>query len=347
MRFSKKLIAFILLNILFFHFMMLLLIPPSGFSMRVTEFKNGSYTSVILGHSWARDGLNPYALAENENDHVYNLGQGRIEVHHFLPLLKELKKTSPVKRVYVDLCPLYWEESEILERQEEGLPYIYDCLSGFNRISYFFQFALRQDFAHLIADYEITETSPQKFIENLKLNLDPHFETNIPQYLDTLAGDKEGYYMGNGYNFITEQLPENAALDYYTHYTSDDFMQEAASYFCDLASYCRKQDIELIAVMSALPSDRLLHENWDVPHDYYSTLCESLNIPFYDMNYVKWDFLPRTADDYSDADGHMRGELAARQSELLRQILLSDQPGSFFAGNYGEVLAGIPSIQKN
>ena len=98
-------------------------------------------------------------------------------------------------------------------------------------------------------------------------------------------------------------------------------------------------DIELVCVQSALPPYRLQNENMDDAHEYFAELCGEYDVPFYDFNYLKDEYLSRTDDDYVDLDGHMMGELADRQSAVLGQILIAENKKEFFYDNYDDVLS--------
>lgn len=43
----------------------------------------------------------------------------------------------------------------------------------------------------------------------------------------------------------------------------------------------------MICVSSALPPKRLKEEDIDQFHQYFAALCDSIGVPFYDMNYAK------------------------------------------------------------
>ena len=106
-----------------------------------------------------------------------------------------------------------------------------------------------------------------------------------------------------------------------------------------MASYCKENDIRMICVSSALPPKRLIEEDIDQFHQYFDALCDSIGVPFYDMNYAQK--LDRTGADYIDKEGHMMLSLANRQTDLLCEILKSDSPEKFFYDSYSEVLKNL------
>ena len=75
---------------------------------------------------------------------------------------------------------------------------------------------------------------------------------------------------------------------------------------------------------------------------YYSDLCKKEGVEFYDMNYLKKEYLDRTDMDYVDLDGHMMGSLGDRQTRVLAKILSSDDPSSMFVDSYDVVLKNLP-----
>ena len=91
--------------------------------------------------------------------------------------------------------------------------------------------------------------------------------------------------------------------------------------------------------------DRLQHENHDEIHEFFTDLTESRGVRLIDMNYLKFRYLPRTAEDYMDSDGHMQENLAQRQAELLKEITFADDESVYFEDNYESVLQGIEEYQ--
>lgn len=148
-----------------------------------------------------------------------------------------------------------------------------------------------------------------------------------------VAGNFE--YKGRGFRYgLKKSGIEWPSWDF----DEDSIKEENVEAFKKIAKYCRDNDIELICVQSALPPYRLQNENMDAVHEYFMELCSEYQVPFYDLNYMKDEYLSRTDDDYVDLDGHMMGELADRQSAVLGQILISENKEAFFYDNYDDVL---------
>lgn len=43
----------------------------------------------------------------------------------------------------------------------------------------------------------------------------------------------------------------------------------------------------------------------DDVHEYFAELCGEYGVPFYDLNYLKDEYLSRTDDDYVDLDAFL------------------------------------------
>ena len=86
----------------------------------------------------------------------------------------------------------------------------------------------------------------------------------------------------------------------------------------------------MVCVVSALPEKRLREENHAEASAYFRALCDARAVEFFDMNFLRPELLPRTADDYTDLDGHMMGELAQRQTQMLIEIEKAEDKGAFF-----------------
>ena len=141
-------------------------------------------------------------------------------------------------------------------------------------------------------------------------------------YNSVVLGTTDRYkYLGRGFRYgLKKSGVEWPKFDF----SKGNIKQENIEAFKKIAEYCKDNDIELICVQSALPPYRLQNENMDEVHEYFTELCSEYQVPFYDLNYLKDEYLSRTDDDYVDLDGHMMGELADRQSAVLGQILISE-----------------------
>lgn len=142
-------------------------------------------------------------------------------------------------------------------------------------------------------------------------------------------------YQGRGFRYGVKK--SNITWSNYT-FNKNKIKSENLQCFYEIIEYCKDKNIELICVISALPPYRLKNENYDDVHEYFNRLSSENNIAFYDLNYIKKEYFPRTDSDYVDLDGHMMGETANRQSVILGKILLSESKDDFFYDNYSEVV---------
>ena len=139
---------------------------------------------------------------------------------------------------------------------------------------------------------------------------------------------------------------EDPGYDYWI-FEEEKISEEAVADFHRIADYCEAQGIELVCIESALPPIRLRNENHQVSHDWFAQLCAERDLPYYDMNFVSFDRLPRTYADYEDVDGHMTGEMATKQASLLREIVTAQDPDSYFEGCFTDVLHSLDAWEEN
>ena len=337
MRTFKRAAVFILVNILAAGVLHFLLAEPTGFAYRMDDFKKENYTTVGLGHSWAQNGVDPRGLETGEGDRAFNLGQGFLPLRAMPAVLGELEKTSDIKRVYLDLCTMYWEKDYVLNAMTS--PSIMGELSGWQKAEYLRDVLLEQNYNNALFAYSLNRNSVESIPDTLRKKLDPAYRN---------GGRDEEYrrkaYEGQGFFYVEgEGVPQEDG--YYTVFSPENISPDAVRDFDRIVRHCEDKGIELICFMSALPPERIKHGDHDKIHAFYQGLCAERGLPLYDMNYVKWVYLPRTAADYTDVDGHMTGGMAKRQAELMRDITLSESPEAYFEKTYQAVLQGIAAYE--
>jgi hypothetical protein len=200
---------------------------------------------------------------------------------------------------------------------------------------------LRNDNYNVVfSDYVVNADTLKKVPNNVLAKLDWNYiKSNVSSvgisYKAIGAGEKYFKYIGRGFRYGIEKTQIEWPL---WNFDVEEIESENIETFERIVWYCKCKGIELIFIQSALPPHRLKNENMDEVHDYFTNLCNNYNVPFYDMNYIKKEYLNRTDDDYVDIDGHMLGELAERHTKALADILNSDDKDIYFYNSYEEVL---------
>ena len=238
----------------------------------------------------------------------------------------------------LDLDPSYWDDdhkgtfgsdTSLLFRLTES-----------RWIDYVKNILVKDNYNDTFADYNVNVAMVKKIPKNLKCKLNKAYlrgdESSIQNTYSIIGVAGNFEYKGRGFRYgLRKSGIEWPRWDF----DENSIKEENVETFKKIVKYCKDNDIELVCVQSALPPYRLQNENMDDVHEYFAELCGEYGVPFYDLNYLKDEYLSRTDDDYVDLDGHMMGELADRQSAVLGQILISKNKKAFFYDNYDDVLS--------
>ena len=205
---------------------------------------------------------------------------------------------------------------------------------------------LTQPFPNFIADYRLAPRNASQIPGAAYVRLRPsywhHGEETIPMIMKALYLGANYEYKGRGFRYGHSYSFHMDTLYKPVKFKAGKIVPENVEYFHKMAEFCKSRGIRLVCFYSALPPYRLLRENENAANKYYSDLCKKEGVEFYDMNYLKKEYLDRTDMDYVDLDGHMMGSLGDRQTRVLAKILSSDDPSSMFVDSYDVVLKNLP-----
>ena len=317
-----------------------MLAPPSVVKILMRAARdNTTYDTLIVGQSHGETSFDPFVLSDNLDCEAFNLARRMMPVENLGYILEEANAHGRYRRVILEIDPSYWSsdhkgsfgaDTNLLFR-----------LTGSRWLDYFVNVLMNDNYNSLFADYNVAIYTAVQIPQNLKCKLTKGYifgnEESLREIYKVLKLDNfeyigRGFRYGQKYNYA--EWPE-------WDFREDEVLETNLSAFNKIVKYCSENSIELICVQSALPPFRLRLQNghMDEAHEYYTKLCNDKGVPFYDLNYLKEEYLPRTDDDYVDMDGHMMGELADRQSAVLCEIINSDDPSAFFYDSYDEVLS--------
>lgn len=338
MRTFKKIAGFIIVNLIVVVSLTFMLAKPSVVKLLMKEAKNVECDTLIIGESHAVNGYNPLALSNKTGHEVFNISRGLMPLPNLSYILEEVNVDSQYKRVILDLDASYFEDDN------KGNIGTDTCLlfklTGNRQFSYIKNILLKENYNDIFADYNADASTVKQIPRNLKCKLRKSYFTGgelAIQSTYSMIVSAVGCYDYASRGFL-RGIKKSDAEYVSKYFEENNIKQENVEAFKKIVKYCKDNDIELICVQSALPPYRLQNENMDEVHEYFIELCSEYNVPFYDLNYLKNEYLSRTDDDYVDLDGHMMGELADRQSMVLGQILISENKEAFFYDNYDDVL---------
>lgn len=337
MRTSKKIIVFILLNILAISLATLCLSQASVVKILMKDAKTDKYDSIILGESHGESCLDPFVLSDNTDLEAFNLARRGMPVIDLPYILEEANTSNQYKTVILDIGASYWIHGH--EGNAGTDNNLFFRLTGKRQWDYFKNVLWSDNYNELFFDYLLNPTTLKNIPRNLKAKFNIGYwlckEDSLNEIFNSLGVKNSYKYIGRGFRYGYK----HSGVEW-TGWEFDESLveQENLDAFERLANYCKENEIELICVQSAISPYRLKTENFDDVHEYFTKLCNEYNVSFYDMNYLKKGYLDRTDDDYVDIDGHMMGELADRHTKVLADIINADDKSVFFYDDYNDVL---------
>lgn len=333
----KKGTLFVVVNIIVGIVFSTLFTQPSSVRILVSEASSGDYDTLILGQSHAETSIDPYALSDEMQCNAFDLARRVMPVLQQYYLLLEANQHHSYKTVIFDIDPTYWD---INHRRNAGRDTnLFWNLTGERRLDYFLHVSLEDNYNDVLFDYSLTALKTPDIDKVVKTKLSREYrekDSSAIELVNETVGVSVNYeYIGRGYRYGKSR--SKAKTSPYT-FTADRVNEECLKYFSMMVKYCKKNGIQLICVQSALPPVRLQSDNMEDVHEYFTELCHENDVPFYDMNYVKKEYLGQKDSDFVDEDGHMMGEFSQKHTRVLSEILQSDDPDTFFYADYQEVL---------
>lgn len=326
MRVFKRALIFILFNILIISGMQFALSMPSSYELAMEQYLVNDCDTLVMGTSYGFN-LIPDLLPEGEK--IHNLCGPTVPMVDDLYIIRQLQKEKGIKRIYYDIYLECWtgELGDV-----NRIPML-KLLSGRERTDYFLKVLTRESFTDFFFRYELESEAvsniPQTIRTKLNVLTAPPAETPPHQNRAFLSAGQEGDYTLVPKAFSPQQV-----------------LPSATKAFEELARFCRQENIELIPYINAFPAERILSDNTQAVHEYFTAVCAEQGLPLYDMNYLKWEYLPRETTEYVDMDGHMKEALARRYTALFTEVITSQDSSLYFETSYEEVRKEIAVWQE-
>jgi len=332
MRIFKRLCLFLAVNLLVACTMGFVLTDPSIVEIYLEDINENGYDTLIIGTSHGETGFDPFLMSEGLDAKVFNASRRLMPVPDLYYLLKTANAKGTVKTVYYELDPTYWNSVMQVKTHDDTCMLRHAGLA--DRIEYAAKYLFDENYNYTLFPYTFDMQTIKKapgIVKSKLLLRDLPPDERIRGVYSFLSISKNFDYMGRGFRAGREKDPQADLTFEPLAFCADAVAPEYLAAFEDMVRYCREEGIRLVCVVSALPEKRLREENHADAHAYFAALCEKHAVEFYDMNYLADGLLPRSAKDYTDLDGHMMGDLARKQTQLLIDIETAADREAFFA----------------
>lgn len=339
MRIFKRIFLFLAVNLLVIALMEFVLTDPSVIEIYLEDIEENGYDTLIIGTSHGETGFDPFMISQELSCNAFNASRRLMPVIDQYYLLKTANSAGTIRTVYFELDPTYFISTQPIKTHDDTCMLRHARLG--DRVEYAMRHLADENYNYALFPYTFDMKTLKKAPAVVKSKLllrDLPPDERIRGIYSFLNISKNFGYMGRGFRYGHEKDPQ-ADLAFepmpFSPKAVDPSYIEA---FEDIVRYCRREDIRLVCVISALPEKRLREENHAGAHAYFRDLCRTHGVDFYDMNLLLPHHLPRTADDYTDLDGHMMGPLARRQTAVLIKLERAHSHEAFFAQSLDEAL---------
>jgi hypothetical protein len=336
MRTFRKIAGFISINIFITVTLTIMFAQPSALKVLMKEAKGNEYDTLIMGESLGESAINPYVLSNLTGCTAYNLSRRIMPVVDFEYVLKEVNTGKHYNRVILELDYTYLTKNHTGYAGTDTNLLL--RLTGVRRLEYIYKVLMNDNYNDSFSDFTVSIAYIKRIPKILKAKFNIDYieskEESIPNTY-SIIGIDNFVYIGRGFRYGVGKSDSEWELSYFE---ASEVKAENLKSFNRLVEYCNKNGIELICIQSALNSYRIKGENLGDVHEYLTDLCRKHNIEFYDLNYVKKEYFNPDDDKYVDLAGHMLGELADEQTEILAKILNANDKDIYFYDSYEEVL---------
>lgn len=306
-----------------------------NYILRQTESSEENYNQFILGASHAKCAIDPAEIEQVSDDTVLNMAIGGETIKDSYYLLQELDRKHDIDRIVLDIDYNYW-----FGNQGEGCfaeAFLYNQYSWTSPVKwkYLVENTQYMDFRNAFSKRFVYEYSASGIAANIKRKTsDSYKEADIYSLTPQEMG---GHYAGKG--FFEQTLPEgNPVGERYVKKQigkqNEPINDYPVKYFEKLVAYCDKHDIDMVCVTTPITPSSMKRLGVETAYAKLTELFDKHDIPYYDLNRLKFSVLSRKDKDYVDKEGHMGAELANRYSEVLAKLLKEHWDGTLEESDY-------------
>lgn len=293
---------------------------------------------IYLGSSHAFCGFDPEILDEKNGKNNFNMATSGQSLMGSYYLLKEADRYNEIEKVYLELYYTCSTGSQGNYREKESVqiswritdymrmsPLKLDAFFHMNPKEYYIDaaFPYVRYRAHLTEKGWIKDRVDYKRSANYKKYI---YVEGLTEYRD------KGYYATSGklsnLLFARERNPEDMYLT-----------EDAEKYLRKIIEYCQEREIQIILCTNPMyeiqPAST---ENYDGYADGIRKTAAEYNVPYYDFNMAKEEYLPIQKPEYFMDAGHLNSKGAELYTNFFHQVVSVpvEENADCFYGSYQE-----------
>lgn len=316
----------------------------------------GRIDNLYLGTSHVYSDINPMILDELNGEYNFNLSTSAQLMNGTFYLLKEADRDNELKHVYVELYyygnvkNAFGSDSVITEPHRNWANTDYMKMSV-NKLEYMLAIAGPEKYSDIIlpfSRYRVNLNDSRKIRQTVDNKRQQDYLTYMRHYE---FDDGNGYeeYQRKGYiNYtrvdLADETPflQDRVLEY------EPMGEEAEKYLYKVMDYCQTKNIPLTLFVSPIKDLQLIStENYDYYIDQVSGIAEEYQVPFYDFNLAKEEYLSINCKEYYKDGGHLNCLGAEIFTSFFYQVVSGDESENqkYFYDSYAEKLQKtVPTI---
>ncbi|MEG0720270.1 MAG: hypothetical protein RR446_00685 [Lachnospiraceae bacterium] len=294
------------------------LIPSSTTRLNLHNIRENKYDDVFLGTSHGQVGINPMVVDRvtgRKSTSLCLASEFPVDSYY---LIKELERYQKPKRLIYELDPGYWVVPQGRGKNEV---FIYNELGlSVNKLSYGWNKYRKTDFRTALFPWYYHRNRLGRVKENLQIKTSKEYQNYSPSTVGNVA---EQYYRGEGFLYHKRQANEDKGGLNIVLWDRKKVKKDREQYFHKIVEYCKKEGIELVAVILPISQETLEHYS-DIYQDadqYFKEITTKYKIPYRNFNNVEDVGIDRSMNSYYDYDGHMYGDAAEKFGEVLGEYL--------------------------
>lgn len=307
----------------------------------------GKIENLYLGSSHVYFALDPTLLDDLNGQYNFNLSNGGQRLNSSYYLLREADRCNSLSHVYLELYhrisvttntgsdPVYdfyrcWDNTDNMKNSFNKLEYQLH-LTGVDRYAEIF-FPFIRYRAHLDDWDYIHQTLAGKMTADYRAYEYRQVDEDTGMVTE---------YRKQGYRYTTGML-RDADLTYERAVMEDDPMGKTSEeYLRKIIDYCQQKNIPLTLFITPTPELQFLcTEHYDYYINQVRDIAEEYQIPFYDFNLAKEEYLPIKQNRYFLDIGHLNADGAGMFTPFFYEVVSGDAADNeiYFYDSYEEKL---------
>lgn len=311
----------------------------------------GRIDNLYIGSSHVYLGIDPQMLDVLNGQYNFNLASTAQPINGTYYLLREAERNNELKHVYVDL--FYYEmvknnfdsDSETIDTEIHRNWQNTDYMKwSFNKLAYMLSIAGPDKYVDICLPF----SRYRKYVNNtyfIHINGERKSEEEylaFAYHQDFDDGNGYDEYLRQGYYKSTREFLEIQRLyPQYRILNENPMGAKSEKYLRKIIDYCQKRNIPVTFFVTPIDDLQLIStENYDNYIEQVSRIVEEYNVPFYDFNLAREEYLPIRSGKYFRDVGHLNHAGAQIFTPFFYEVVSGDisENEKYFYDSYREKL---------